>query len=122
MSPYDTFVSAALRFVVELIAWVAGPWAVFALSGQWVLILPTAALLIGLPAVFSAPGDKRRVIVPTPGPARLLIEMFLVVVAVAGSAVAWPKWAAIAVVVIAVSAVVAGLRRAAWLANGARRV
>ena len=67
--PYDTPLSGGLRFAVELIAWVAGPWAA-AHVALW-LAVPAAAVLVGLPSVFSTRGDKRQVIVATPGPVRV---------------------------------------------------
>ena len=81
--PYDTPVSAGLRFSVEILAWVAGPWAATELT-FW-LWPPAAILLIGLPAVFSTRGDKRQVLVPTPGPVRVLIELLLHAVAIGGT-------------------------------------
>ncbi|MFQ5610311.1 MAG: hypothetical protein ACE5F8_08600 [Woeseiaceae bacterium] len=71
--PYDTYLSAGLRFAVELIAWVAGPWAASLWSG-W-LILPTLIVLVAMPSLFSTPGDKRQVVVATPGPIRVVIEL-----------------------------------------------
>jgi hypothetical protein len=63
----------------ELIAWIAGPWAVPLLS-NW-LFLPSLVLLFGLPAVFSTQNDKRQIIVSTPGPVRVGIEVLLYSVA-----------------------------------------
>ena len=70
--PHDTLVSASLRFLSELIAWVSGPWAVGVLS-KW-LVLPALIVLISLPAVFSTQNDKRKIVVPTPGPIRIGLE------------------------------------------------
>ena len=119
MSPYDTPASAALRFVTELIAWVAGPWAVASATGIWWLAIPTAVILIGAVSVFSTPGDKHTVVVATPGPVRLALELVLAAVAVVGAWVAWPVWIALIVTVVVAGSVLAGARRARWLARGA---
>ncbi|MDA0256878.1 MAG: hypothetical protein O3C25_03955, partial [Chloroflexi bacterium] len=86
--PFDTPASAASRFLVEVVAWVSGPWAAAQLS-PW-LILPALVILVGLPAVFSTVGDKRRVLVATPGPPRLAIEVGLHAVAAAAPWLVWP--------------------------------
>lgn len=75
LHPFDSPLSSALRFLTEVIAWVACPWAVTGASG-WLAAL-TLEVLVGLPAVFSTRGDKRRIIVATPGPLRVLIEIAL---------------------------------------------
>lgn len=46
--PHDNPVSAGLRFAVEVIAWIAGPWAAAGIS-FW-LWVPAALVLFGLPA------------------------------------------------------------------------
>ena len=119
ISPYDTAASSGLRFLAEVIAWVAGPWAAAELTGRWWVAIPAAVVLVGVVSVFSTPGDKRNVVVATPGPVRSAIELFMVVVAVAGAWVAWPTWLAVVVTVVAVAALVAGYPRARWLARGA---
>ena len=119
VSPYDTGASSSLRFLVEVIAWVAGPWAVADSTGQSWLAVPTAVLLVGMSSIFSTTGDKNNVVVPTPGPLRLTIELFTMVVAVAGAWIVWPLWAALLVTAAAVGNLVAGLQRSRWLASGA---
>lgn len=115
--PFDGPVSAGLRFLVELIAWVSGPW-VAAEASLW-LAIPALAVLIGLPAVFSTVGDKKHVIVPTPGPLRLVLEFGLYGVAAAAPWFVWPPGAAIAAGLGVLAAVVSGLPRARWLLAGA---
>jgi len=44
---FDMPVSSGLRFASELVAWVAGPWAIAQISG-W-LVVPALVILIGLP-------------------------------------------------------------------------
>lgn len=117
-SPYDTWLSGGLRFVVELIAWVAGPWAASDWLGGWAL-LPAAVILVGAPAVFSTPGDKHQVLVPTPGPVRFVIELDLATVAVIAAWRVWPPSAAVAVTVVVGAALITGWRRSLWLLRGA---
>jgi len=115
--PFDTPLSSGLRFLVELIAWVAGPWAANRES-IW-LAIPVLALLVGLPSVFSTPGDKRQVIVATPGPLRVPLELVLHVVAVACAWVVWPAWLAAIATLVVIAAAVAGIPRTRWLLRGA---
>lgn len=115
--PYDTAVSAGLRFAVEIIAWIAGPWAVADVT-FW-LWPPAMVLLIGLPAVFSTRGDKRKVLVPTPGPVRVLIELLLHVVAIAGAWLAWSPLIAAPATLVVAAALVTGFPRLRWLLRGA---
>ena len=115
--PLDTPVSSGLRFLVEVIAWVAGPWAA-AEQSIW-LVAPVLVILVGLPAVFSARGDKRRVVVATPGPLRVAIEAGLSAVAIVAPWIVWPVWLAIPATVIVVAALAVGIPRTKWLLYGA---
>jgi hypothetical protein len=76
-------------------------------------------LLVGLPAVFSTRNDKRTVLVATPGPIRVALELFLYSVAAIAPWFAWPPWIAGIAVVVVVAAVVSGVPRALWLIRGA---
>ncbi|MCI0856659.1 MAG: hypothetical protein J4N98_08210 [Chloroflexi bacterium] len=115
--PYDTPLSSGLRFLVEVIAWVAGPWAA-AQQSLW-LIAPVLVVLVGLPAIFSARGDKRQIIVATPGPLRVVLELGLHAVAIAASWVVWPVWLAVAATVVVAVALATGIPRTMWLLRGA---
>jgi len=116
--PRDTALSAALRFLTELIAWIAGPWAAAAVS-VW-LAVPVLVVLIGLPSVFSTPGDKRKVIVATPGPVRASIELVLFLVAAIAPWLVWGPWLAAGCSAIAVAALISGWARLRWLIGGAQ--
>jgi hypothetical protein len=118
--PFDTPLTAGLRFLAELIAWLAGAWAAAQVS-FW-LAIPVLVLLVGLPAVFSTPGDKKQVVVATPGPARALLEFGLYSVAVVCVWATWPIWLAIISTVVVFAAVVFGLPRIWWLFRGAPSV
>ena len=115
--PFDTPLSAGLRFGTELIAWIAGPWAAGAYSA-W-LIVPALAVLVGLPSVFSTPGDKNVVVVPTPGPLRVLIELFIYSVALLAPWMVWPQPVVVATSLVVVASVATGIPRIAWLFKGA---
>ncbi|MEM6988196.1 MAG: hypothetical protein AAF499_16875, partial [Pseudomonadota bacterium] len=86
--PHDTHLSAGLRFGAELIAWIAAPTAVYAIAGGLAATV-VLSLLVALPAVLATPGDKRQVIVPTPGPVRVVIELLLYA---AAALAPWMVW------------------------------
>ena len=109
----DGPVAATLRFAVELVAWVAVPWAVSAFSVP--LAVATLLVLLLLPAVFNVPGDKHVSGRPVSGPVRIGIELLLMGCAVAGAAYAWPRWAAVTVAVVVAGALLANLPRWRWM-------
>lgn len=85
-------------------------------SALWTVL--AAVVLVGVPAVFSTPGDKRLTLVPTPGPLRVLIEIALVLVALGASAIVWPFWARIPIAILALAMLVTNGRRMTALARG----
>jgi len=114
-NPLDSSFSAASRFGIEIVAWVAGPWAAADITGSWLMTIPALAVLVALPGVFSTTGDKRHVVVAVPGRIRFLIEVFLAVVAIASALLVWTVIGAVVVAIIAVIMFVAGAPRAKWL-------
>jgi len=120
VSPFDTNASSGLRFVIEIVAWIAGPWAVADITGSGWSAVPALLVLFGLPALFNTPGDKASTVVATPGPLRILIEMVLLVAALAGAWIVWPDWAAVIVSVIGVGMLLTGVRRYLWLVEERR--
>lgn len=116
LHPTDNAISASLRFVVELITWTSGPWLAFTIAP----ILAPAALiiLIGLPSIFSTPGDKNVIVIATPGPIRFAIEMFLFAIAAIAPWMVWPNAIAAICSLLVVAAVIAGWRRFVWLITG----
>lgn len=105
---------SALRFLTELVAWVATPWALAPHSV--VLAVASVVLLIGLPTVFATPGDKRQVIVPVPGLVTVALVLLQLVAAVLAAWAAWPRPVAVAVTVLAAATVVTELPRCRRLA------
>ena len=115
--PLDTPLSSGLRFLAEIIAWVSCTWAAVQQS-VW-LAIPVVVILVGLPSVFSTPGDKKQIVVATPGPVRILLEFVLYAVGVACAWVVWPTWLAVVATVIVLAAVAVGIPRTKWLLRGA---
>lgn len=76
----DPPVLAALRFVLEVAAWVA----IYFAWGWIPLVLSIAAL-----SLFSVPGDKHIVLFPIPGPLRMAVEA---AVGIAGVIAAHAVW------------------------------
>lgn len=114
-NPLDTVPSGVSRFAVEIVAWVAGPWAAADITGTWLMTIPSLAALVALPGVFSTPGDKKHVVIAVPGRVRFLIEVILAVVAIASALLVWTPIGGIIVAVIAVAMFVTGAKRAKWL-------
>lgn len=119
VSPYDTYVSSGTRFLIELTAWIAGPWAAADVAGGWAAV-PTLLVLLLLPSLFNTPGDKRTTGgVATPGPIRIVIEMVLLAAALWGAWTVWPTWLAVVVTAVGAVMLVSGFARYRWLAAGA---
>ncbi len=119
VSPFDTAASSATRFTIEIVAWIAGPWAVADVTGSWWAGALALIVLFALPALFNTPGDKHVTGIATPGPVRILIEMVLLAAAIVGAWIVWPWWAAVLVSLVGVALIVTGLPRYRWLAAGA---
>jgi len=120
ISPYDTVASAGLRFAVEIIAWVAGPMAAAELADNGWAAIPTLVVLVAIPAVFSTPGDKKQIVVATPGRFRVLIEFGLHAVAAFGAYVTWPTLLAVVAILVICGSLVAGTPRMLWLLGDAQ--
>ncbi|MFC9326647.1 hypothetical protein [Kitasatospora sp. NPDC057015] len=98
-----------LRFTVELIAWVATPWALAPHSVP--LAVLSVLVLIGLPTVLATPGDKEQVLVAVPGAGTIALVLLQLVAAVVSSWAAWPAPVAASVTVLAAACAVAELPR-----------
>ncbi|WP_327701644.1 hypothetical protein OG530_06720 [Streptomyces decoyicus] len=109
----DDRTASAVRFATELVAWVATPWAL--VSHSWLLAVLSVVVLIGLPTVFSTPGDKTSVIIAVPGWITVLLVLLQLAAAVTSSWLAWPVWAAAPVTVLATVALITERRRWHWL-------
>lgn len=115
---HDTL-SGGLRFLTELIAWVATPWALWPHSIP--LAVGVVLLLVGLPAVFSTPGDRPGGggLVAAPGIVTILLLLAQLVAATWASWVLWPSW--IAVIVTALCLLVIVTEQPRWRALSGRR-
>jgi hypothetical protein len=110
----DSLGVSAPRFLVEIIAWVAAPWALAAYS-IWLAVLADV-LLIGLPTVFGMPGAKKQKN-PVSIPARpaIALELLQPVAACVAAFVAWPPIVASLVLAVSLAACGLQLRRWRWM-------
>ncbi|MEV5970175.1 hypothetical protein [Streptomyces sp. NPDC051921] len=120
MNRPDDRIASISRFGTELVAWVATPWALA--SSSWLLAALSVVVLIGLPTVFSTPGDKAQVVVPVPGVVTVLLVLLQLVAAVVSAWLAWPVWAAVLVSALAAVTLVTERHRWRWLLSGDRQV
>lgn len=113
--PGHDYASGGLRFLTELIAWVAVPWVLWPHSVA--LAVGAVVLLIGLPAVLSTPGDRPGggTLVSVPGIVTILLVLMQLAAATAAAWVLWPLWAAAAVTVLCLVVVVTEQPRWRWL-------
>src|SRR4051794_20288114 len=102
--PPDGGLAAALRFLTELVAWVATPWALASHSVP--LAVVAVIVLIGLPTVFATPGDRARPVVAVPGTVTIALVLLQLAAAVIASWFAWRALVAVAVTVLAAATVV----------------
>src|SRR2546423_5345185 len=109
----DSLSASAPRFLVEIIAWVAAPWALVPYS-IWLAVLADV-LLIGLPTVFGMPGAKKQKN-PVSIPARpaIALELLQPVAACVAAFAAWPPIGAALVVAGALAASCLHLSRWRW--------
>lgn len=116
--PYDTIFSGGIRFVVEIIAWVAGPWYI-SLVSSW-LVFPVLIVLVALPAVFSTKNDKRHVVISTLGSVRIVIELLLYFIAAVAPWYIWSALFSFCTTLVVVVALIVGGPRFMWLLKGAK--
>ncbi|MGD1218580.1 hypothetical protein AB9Q10_09085 [Streptomyces krungchingensis] len=114
----DDRTASVLRFATEIVAWVATPWALADYS--WLLAVLSVVVLIGLPTVFSTPGDKANVIVAVSGPVTIVLVLLQLAAAVVSSWVAWPLWAALVVSAMAAATLLTERPRWRWLISPER--
>ena len=115
--PFDTPVSSGFRFLTEIIAWIAGPWA----ASQIHILLAVAVLvvLIGLPTIFTTKGDKKHMVIDTPGPGRVAVELIQYLVAAVAPWLVWPSAISAVCGLVVIAALVLGYPRLRWLMSGA---
>ena len=92
--PGHDLLPGSLRFASELIAWVATPWALWSHSIPVAIV--AVVVLIGLPAVFSTPGDRPGGDGPVavPGIVTILLVLLLLAAATMAAWAIWPWWIA----------------------------
>lgn len=114
-------VRGGLRFLAELIAWVGTPWALWSHSVP--LAIGAVVLLIGLPAVFSTPGDRPGGDGPiaVPGTVTILLLLAQLVAATTAAWALWPPWTAAAVTALCLLVLVTEQPRWRALTSNARR-
>ena len=110
--PGHDFVRGSFRFAAELIAMVATAWALWPVSIP--LAIAAVLVLIGLPAIFSTPGDRPGGGGPVavPGAVTILFVLIDLAAAIVAAWLVWPWWLAIAVTALCV--VVIGTEQTRW--------
>ena len=110
---HDVF-RGSVRFAAEIIAMVATAWALWPVSIP--LAIAAVLVLIGLPAVFSTPGDRPGGGGPiaVPGAVTILFVVIDLVAATVAAWFVWPWWLAVAVTLLCV--VVLGTEQTRWRA------
>jgi hypothetical protein len=114
-NPLDNYASGFFRFAAEVLAWIFGPWAAVHLTGQWWVAIPALILIVGSHSVFSVPGDKKQVAVPVSGRTRLVNELAIYGIAIAGPGLIIGPIGLIIGVAITVIALITGWERNKWL-------
>ena len=110
----DPIWSSAPRFVVELIAWVATPWALW--SNSAVLAIVSVVVLIGVPTLIGMPGVKNQPPAVAVGPAAAIaVELIQPVAAVASSIAAWSWPVGIGVLALSVAMLALQAQRWRWM-------
>ena len=115
--PFDTPLSSGFRFLSEIIAWIAGSWAAGLIHPAFAMV--ALVVLVGLPTVFTTKSDKRHMVVDTPEPGRVLVEMVQYLVAAIVPWLVWPNLLALACVLVVIASHFLGLPRTRWLLRGA---
>ena len=110
----DGIASSAPRFIIELIAWVATPWALW--SHSIALAIASVGVLIGIPTLVGMPGVKDQPPALAVGPAvAIAVELIQPVAAVISSGVAWSWLAAIGVLAFALAMLALQVPRWRWM-------
>jgi hypothetical protein len=95
-------VRGGFRFLAEIVAMTATPWALR--DHSIVLAVASVVVLIGLPAIFSTPGDRPGGDGPVavPGVVTILIVLLHLAAATAAAWTIWPWWIAAAVTILCI--------------------
>ncbi len=118
-APSDTLAISFPRFTVELVAWVATPWALAPHSV--VLAVLADIILIGLPTVFGVPRSRKQSVpVAVPGPVGIALERLQAAAAVTAAYFAWPFLPTLLVVGALLVAGMTQRRRWTWMFSHVR--
>ena len=112
ISPHDTFVSATLRFGLEL----AALFAIGAAFGLWNFLISAVAI-----ALFNAKGDKRFKGIEVSGFVRLFIELFIMLIGIYGALLVVGPLAAGLFAAVWLVYLYLGRARLVWLARGEQK-
>lgn len=112
--PGHDYIRGGFRFLAELIAMIATPWALW--NDSILLAIASVVILIGLPAIFSTPGDRPGGDGPVavPGIVTILIVLLHLTAAALAAWVIWPWWLATGVTALCI--VVVGTEQTRWKA------
>ncbi|MDP9844269.1 hypothetical protein [Streptosporangium lutulentum] len=109
----DSRLASVFRASSELVAWIATPWALWSFSIP--LAILSVVVLIGLPTVFTTPGDKAHGMIAVPGAVTIALVLMQLAAAVISSWAAWYPAIAIVVSVLAAACLVTEIPRWRWL-------
>jgi hypothetical protein len=115
----DSPIATAFRFVTELVAWVATPWALWSVS-PWSAVV-AVVLLIGVPAVFTTPGDRPPSQVRVPGTVTIAILAAELAAAAISVWFVWPTPIDVLVLLLVAGTVITSVPRIRWLWNAPGR-
>ncbi|GAA1136122.1 hypothetical protein [Nesterenkonia lutea] len=103
--PGHDYARGAVRFVVEIIAWIATAWALWPHS--ILLAIAAVAVLVALPAVFGTPGDRPGGDAPVSAPGGVTVLIVFIHLGAAATAAwaVWPFWVAVGVTALCITVV-----------------
>lgn len=110
-APAEAWYATALRAGLELIGWVGAPWALIQ-HHQIALAVLVDVLLIGLPALLQTPGDKAGTVIAVPGWATIAMVFMELGAAVAAAWVLF--WPPLAIAVSVLALVCVGTEQPRW--------
>ena len=111
----DNRARATPRFLTELVAWVATPWAFVTQGHSVALAVLSVIVLIGLPSLFGTPAEKPKAVVPIPGSGTVALVAVQLFAALVSPWLAWPLPVAIVTSALVLVTVFTEQPRWRWL-------